>query len=860
MRRLLAILGLAAALSPSAMAQGGPVLTVTVVDPTGALIVGADVQVTLADGTVLAAPTGPSGTVPIELPAQAQVRLQVHSPGFEPADIADLQVRRNMRRTVKLQLAKVYETVQVGRDPRERASDPRSDAFATILGAAEIQELPDDPDEMERVLKEMAGPGAVLRVNGFRGGRLPPKEQIAQIRFRRNMFAADAHEPGFMAVDIITKPGFEGWRGSTAMGFRDDSLNARNAFAPERGAERNTRGSLTFSGPLWKKHTSLSVSIDGTNAYDSQTIVGATLAGIVARSIQRPNDAANVTARLEHAVSASQQLRVEAQRQHAVSDNLGIGNFDLESRGYRQARDERAVRASLAGSLRRSLYNEARISWRSRDVTSSSAVEAPTVVVLNAFTSGGAQVDGTRNTSQFEAADDLDIARGKHAIRTGFLLEDGWYRTAERRNTIGTFTFADLSAYGAQRPTSFTRTLGDASAAVRHTQLATYAQDDIRVSRTLTLSAGLRQEYQSTLGGIHLGPRGGFAWSPFQSGRTTVRGGAGIFFDWFEGEDYLRAVQLDGTHQQVQTIVRPAYPDVDLAGSTLSNGRIQLADRLDQPTLRETNLAVEQTLGSVRLNTMFIHRRGVHQLRGIDINAPIDGRRPDPLAGPVTEVRSIARSSFDAMSINFNFVRPERRMFVAANYTLSRSTNDADSVFSLPADAGNPAAERGPAADDARHRAMGFASFPVLTSLFAGVSFNVRSALPYEITTGRDDNGDSLSTDRPGKTQRNAGRGRALADISLRLAWRTGFGGAPTAGPSGPQVRIVRGGDANPLGDMPSGLPTHRYTVELYAQVFNALNRTNAQAFSGVLLSPFFGQPIAAGPPRRIELGARLAF
>src|SRR4029434_7285883 len=106
-----------------------------------------------------------------------------------------------------MRIAKLAETIEVGRDPRERASDPRSDAFATVLGQAEINELPDDPDEMERVLRDMAGPGAVMRVNGFRGGRLPPKDQIAQIRFRRNMFAADAHEPGLMSVDIVTKPG-----------------------------------------------------------------------------------------------------------------------------------------------------------------------------------------------------------------------------------------------------------------------------------------------------------------------------------------------------------------------------------------------------------------------------------------------------------------------------------------------------------------------------------------------------------------------------------------------------------------------------------------------------------------------------
>src|SRR5205807_4171861 len=120
--------------------------------------------------------------------------VHVEAPGFEPYEARDVRLRPGEnRREVKLKIARLAETVNVGRDPRERASDPRSDAFATVLGQAEINELPDDPDEMERMLKEMAGPGAVLRVNGFRGGRLPPKDQIQQIRFRRSMFAADTH-------------------------------------------------------------------------------------------------------------------------------------------------------------------------------------------------------------------------------------------------------------------------------------------------------------------------------------------------------------------------------------------------------------------------------------------------------------------------------------------------------------------------------------------------------------------------------------------------------------------------------------------------------------------------------------------
>ena len=845
-----------------AQAQEPPTLTITVVDPTGALIVGARVAVSQAGRSAIEAITGPNGAARIEVTAPGRVNVRVESEGFEPADIVDLQVRRPTQRTVKLKLAKLYETVQVGRDPRERASDPRSDIFATVLGAAEIQELPDDPDEMERILKEMAGPGAVMRVNGFRGGRLPPKDQIAQIRFHRNMFAADTHEPGFISVDVVTKPGLEQWRGSTGVALRDDSLNARNAFAPERGDERYARGSVTMSGPVWRKHTTVSLSVDGTSAYDTQTIVAATLAGAISGSVCRPNDAANVSARVEHALSPTRQLRAEVQRNHGFTNNLGVGDFDFPSRAYRQSHGETVLRGSIAGGIRKSMYNEARLSVLTRDVTSASAVEAATVTVLNTFTSGGAQVDGSVASTIVEASDDLDVSKGRHGFRTGFQLLSGRYRTTEQRNAIGTFTFADLDAYAAGRPTTFSRTIGDPAASIVATQFAMYVQDDYRANHALTLSGGVRQEYESGIGGLRLAPRGGITWAPFKSGRTSVRGGAGIFFDWFEAENQLRAAQLDGLHQQVETVLAPGFPAVPQGPSAvrLMNGRIQLAPSLDQPTLREASLGVEQALGAVRLNVMGVHRRGSHELRGIDVNAPAAGARPDPGTGTITEVRSVARSSFDALSVNLNVIRPEHRVFVAANYMLSQSIDEAGSPFSLPADAAQPAAERGPALDDARHRAMGFASFPLARSISAGVSFTMRSALPYDITTGRDDNGDGISSDRPAAVTRNGGRGSASIDASARIAWRIGLGGQ-SAGTSGPQVRVVRrGSDSNPLSDLPGGEAGTKYNLEVYAQAFNVFNHTNPLAFSGVLSSPFYGRPVSAAAPRRVELGARVTF
>ena len=164
------------------------------------------------------------------------------------------------RREVTLPIEKVAESVAVGRDPATAASDPKSERFSNVLSKDQIEALPDDPDEMEKVLKEMAGPGATIRVDGFRGGKLPPKSQIRSIRFSSAMFGAENHSAGHTFVDIATQPGLGPMRGSMDFTFRDDSLNARNAFQSEKGPEQTQQYNLNLSGTLRKERTSFSLS------------------------------------------------------------------------------------------------------------------------------------------------------------------------------------------------------------------------------------------------------------------------------------------------------------------------------------------------------------------------------------------------------------------------------------------------------------------------------------------------------------------------------------------------------------------------------------------------------------------------
>ena len=166
-----------------------------------------------------------------------------------------------------LAIQRLDQSVSVGRDPATSASDPNNDRFGTVLSKQQIDGLPDDPDEMENMLKELAGPGATIRVDGFRGGRLPPKSQIRSIRFSRDMFAAENHGGGMVFVDIVTQPGLGPMRGSLDFTFRDDVLNARNAFQPEKGPEQTQQYTFNLSGTLLKERTSFSLSAGGASLY-----------------------------------------------------------------------------------------------------------------------------------------------------------------------------------------------------------------------------------------------------------------------------------------------------------------------------------------------------------------------------------------------------------------------------------------------------------------------------------------------------------------------------------------------------------------------------------------------------------------
>jgi hypothetical protein len=166
--------------------------------------------------------------------------------------------------------------------------------------------------------------------------------------------------------------------------------------------------------------------------------------------------------------------------------------------------------------------------------------------------------------------------------------------------------------------------------------------------------------------------------------------------------------------------------------------------------------------------------------------------------------------------------------------------------FSTPQDSSNLRGERGLSDNDQRHRltlsgtleaAPATAGDSVLRRSLAGFRlsyiFAYGSALPFNVLTGNDRNGDTNFNDRPAGLGRNTGRGFDSASLDLRLSRRLAL--------------------------------SERAGVELMVEGFNVLNRSNLQLPNNVYGAgraplPSYGRPTAAADPRQIQLGLRFTF
>jgi hypothetical protein len=770
----------------------------------------------------------------------------------------------------------------------------------------QIEALSDDPDEMAQQLQDIAGGNAVIRVDSFEGARLPPKTAIKSIHITRDAFAAENHYAGGLFIDIITQPGMGPLRTNMNIRFRDGSLSGKPPaqFAEEqkKGPEHTQNYNGGIGGSLIKQKASFSLQLNGGTQYDTPYYYYVTPDHVTVNSLapRRPRDSMFVYGLFDYAITRDQTLRINYSQDSFNSHNLGIGGFDQLERGYSTENAGHSLRIQEAGPLGRRFFTNTRasINWASSD--SVSLFEAQTVQVIDAFTSGGQQRTGGARSKTLNLQSDLDYVRGMHSMRAGLALDGGSFHSNDSTNYLGTFTFVDLNAFDNGRPRSFTQRIGDPNIAYWNLQAGLYAQDDIRVRKNLTISPGIRWEAQTHLSDLNnFGPRFGITWSPGKGGKTTLRGSAGIFYDWLGTSVYEQTLRVDGFRQQELNITNPTYPVASGDGTTAPTNRYLLSDDLQMPQNIRLSAGIDRQLTKIiRVNATYAHIWADHLMRGLNLNPPVDGVRPDPRFSNVVMVVGDASMRSNTLNVgtvlNFNTAPNApagpimlngggmvmiaggapppppppgaartaanarwnwRRMSLFTNLFFGRIMNDTDGAFAMPA-SGRLEDDWGPASNDiARRLNVGWSS-QQLRNFNANLNFNLSSAPPYTIRTGFDTNGDLVFNDRPFGIGRNTARADSQYTLNGFFGYTRAFG-KPVSMPGGISIRSEGGALA---ASQAAGQSVGRYRVSFNVSVQNITNHANLVGFTGVLTSPKFGQPTSFLATRKFDFNVGLSF
>ena len=830
---------------------------VTVVDQTGGVVPGATVRLTGLEKTTQVATVAPgmtadNGIAILERVTPGRYSITAEFPGFDLGLLRDIRVRAGeSRHVVVLPLAKVEQSVTVGRNLAEVAADRRSSQFGNTVAQAQIDALSDDPTELQRQLQELAGPDAIIRVDSFEGQMLPPKAQIKAIHIIRDQFAAESANPGSTTVDVITQPGVGPIRGGLNFTFRDDVLMARSPLVMSKGPEQSRGFSGNIGGALVRDRTSFSANLNGISQYTTPLLNVARPGGeqSIALGVRRPETRHDLSAMIDHNVTRDQTVRFMFAQNRTALENLGIGAYDELERGWGGRQLQNIVRIQHAGPLGRRTFLNSRVAWSQMDLDLHSNTEARTIRVLDSFTSGGAQQRQDMRYQWLQMMADVDHVRGRHSFRAG---ADLWFqrvRNIQENNYLGTFTFSSLDDFNAGRPSIYNQVIGDPRVKFLSKRVGVYFQDDIKL-KGLTLSPGVRYSVQNLVNDhTAFEPRFGFTWSPRTNGGTVLRGSIGWFHGFIPEQLYEQTLRIDGQRQREYIIRNPSYPDpgdVTALPPSAVNRYLLGEDFHLQQNFR-WSAGIDQVISPrLRVNVLYNWIHLQEQPRGLNMNPIVNGARLDPNYGNViasvtdSEIKrhevfvnttiSLAAPSPALAQPRFNW----RRMNVQAGYSWIRPDNNSDGWFSVPP-TGNVEDDWGPGPADSPYRVNIVATGTQLRNLTTVLTWVANAGQVYTETTGFDDNGDGIVNDRrPGVGLRSL-RGDGQFTMNARLTYAFIFGGG-----------------------VPGVQP--RYRLNLFANVTNVTNRRNFGGYSGVITSDFYRRPTFVQNPRRAEVGLNMSF
>jgi hypothetical protein len=820
---------------------------------------------------------------------------------------------------VRLTVTAEKQEVTVKGDPGSAVSvEADNNANALVMKGSDLDALPDDQSDLNDMLQALAGPGAgpdggQLYVDGFSGGKLPPKSSIREIRINQNPFSAEYDRIGMGRIEVLTKPGTDKFRGDFGLFDSDAYFNSRNPYADNKADYSNRFVYGSLSGAI-SKRASFFVNGEFDRINNDALIDAVTLDGPLRATVVTPSHEIDFNPRLDYQLSTNHTLTARWSYERDTKANNGIGQYNLQSRAYNNDSTEHNFRITETAVLSPKAVNDIRFAYDHNRSDQYGTTAVPALVVSEAFSTGGDQVGRTYDINQrYEVQDNTSASHGRHTFRFGGRVKRTSDSAYTPTNFGGTFTFFGVSgapmldannlpiagtSISIDSLEQYRRTLlfqklgyspveiralgggasqfsiegGNALAAVAQTDLGVYAQDDWRIKPNLTLSYGLRYETQTNIGDRHdFAPRIGLAWAPHaQPGKpqkTVIRIGAGIYYDRVNQNLAMQQLRYNGVNQQQYLIMNPDFfPNVP-GGSMLAAGvqpvnTYKMDANLRAPMMAQGAISLERQLpGKTTVSVTYMGMHTSHTLRTVDINAPLPdtGLRPYGNAGHLFLYESDGVMNQRIFTINWNS-RINQKINFFANYQLMDANTNADNL-AFPSNSYNFQVDYGRPTFLRHQRAYFMGSFLGPLKIRFNPMLVTASGAPYNLIVGSDLNGDSIANDRPA----------FATDLSRPSVVFTRFGAFDTNPMPGQTIVPRNYLTGEPMWNLNMRIgrdikfgkvveKEHRYTANVNFAVNNVFNHLNKGGWVGNLASPLFGQSTSINLFRETSNNRRVQF
>jgi hypothetical protein len=686
-------------------------------------------------------------------------------------------------------------------------------------------------------------------------------------------------------VNVLTKSGTNVWHGGAYVYARDRRLNAANALSNTKLPMNQAQYGGSLGGPIVRDRTFLFTNVEQRRLDQSGlvTISPANAAAINARlaavgyqgapiatgEYPNPVHTTNLLGKVAHQFNGRDQFGVRYSLYDASSRNSrGAGALSASSASAELNNIDQTIAFSNTVTLSARTVNETRAQIASGDLKAppSDAI-GPAVSIAGVASFGTLSGSPTARVNRmYQIVDNLSQQAGAHALRVGVDLLYNDDTITFPRSIRGAYTFSSLANFssGTYNNAGFTQTFGATVVSQTNPNVGLYAQDEWKAAPSLTLNAGFRYDLQflQTIDtdGNNVSPRIGFAWTPFASRHTVIRGSAGLFYDRVPLRALANALLSAGNTSDLANLRQvslslsptqagaPVFPDI-LAAPVPSVTLLNLTtmDRQMQNAYsRQASVEMERQVGDhTTVSVGYQYSRAEHLVVQVNQNVPTcvaagtnNGCRPNPSYANNNQYSPLAHSTYHALNVAF-VQRPTRLGSYRVSYSLSKAMNDVgENFFSSPIDPTDISKDWGRSDNDQRHRLVLSGSLNLPLAFELSGLLQSYSHLPLNITSG--------------VTTLQGTAGRPIVNGAF-IGRNTGQG--PDFFSAG--LRLSR---AFPIG--------RTVRAEGMVEAFNLTNRVNpitmnANFGAGAYPSnpsSSFGQVTAVGEPRSIQLAMRLRF